>query len=160
MTTEIAPLQVPGIGNVCPQCFSRGHLTSSLGRPCEIFSFGLLNPPVRFDWNVDAARHLITARPRPSRQIDTVWLRDWLETRSAYALEHLEHIPLHLLNEPGIMVELVAERDGKSQPLRILIDGTHRAARSLRKRRPFSAYVLTDGEQRLIRTYHVGSDEQ
>lgn len=69
--------------------------------------------------------------------------------------EHLDHIPTDKLDEPGILVEVLAgPPDGELQPFRILIDGTHRAARKARHGQHFWAYLLTEGEQRSVCTYY------
>jgi hypothetical protein len=123
--------------------------------PAEVYSFGTVDPPSQFDWDVIAARPLIAARPRSAQRVDSEWIRQWLTTRSAFASEHLDHIPADKLDEPGILVEILAGLpDGELQPFRILIDGTHRAARRLRDNQPFWAYLLTEEEQRSVCTYY------
>jgi hypothetical protein len=155
MTTIITRVHLPGIGQVCPECFSRGHLTAFPLPPGEVYSFGVVNPPAQFDWDVDAARALIVARPRSAQRLESEWLQDWLANRSAYAPEHVDHIPADKLHEPGILVDVLAgPPDGELQPFRILIDGTHRAAGKLRGGQHFWAYLLTEGEQRSICMYY------
>ena len=58
---------------------------------------------------------------------------------------------------PGIFVVItVAARPGAPMfDFGILIDGSHRAALALRDGRDFSAYLLTEQEQRSICTYTV-----
>ena len=155
MTTIITRVHLPGIGHVCPECFSRGHLTAFPLPPGEVYSFGVVNPPAQFDWNVDSARALIAARPRSAQRLESECLQDWLANRSTHAPEHLDHIPTDKLEEPGILVEVLAgPPDGELQPFRILIDGTHRAARKARHGQHFWAYLLTEGEQRSVCTYY------
>lgn len=154
MTTVIASVHLPGIGQVCPECFSRGHLTTFPVPPGEVYSFGVTDPPARFDWDVDAARALIAAKPRSPQRLASDWLRDWIENRSAHAPEHVVHIPADRFEEPGILVELIGgPPDGELEPFRILIDGTHRAAGKVRDGQAFWAYLLTEEEQRSICTY-------
>lgn len=154
MTTIITSVYLPGLGQVCPECFSRGHVA---GFPAarEVYSFGLVDPASQLDWDIVAARALVAARPRSPQRVESEWLRHWLSVRSAYAPEHLDHIPADKLAEPGILVEILAgPTDGELQPFRILIDGTHRAARKLRDGQDFWAYLLTEGEQRSVCSYY------
>jgi len=85
MTTIITRVHLPGIGHVCPECFSRGHLTAFPLPPGEVYSFGVVNPPAQFDWNVDSARALIAARPRSAQRLESECLQDWLANRSTHA---------------------------------------------------------------------------
>ena len=157
MTTIITRVYLPGIGWVCPECFSRGHLAGFPLAPAEVYSFGVVDPPSQLDWDINAARALIATRPRSAQRVDSEWLRHWVTSRSAYAAEHLDHIPADKLDEPGILVEVLAgPPDGELQPFRILIDGTHRAARKLRDGQHFWAYLLTEDEQRSVCSYYRG----
>lgn len=150
----ISSVILPGLGPVCPECFSRGYVGPlSLG-PKEIYSFGVSELQAQLDWDVDAARALIAARPRTAQRLDPHWLQCWLTERSNFTLQHLTHIPPEKLAEPGILVEIVGcPPGGQPQSFRILIDGTHRAARKLRQGHPFWAFMLTEEEQRSICTY-------
>jgi hypothetical protein len=154
MNSVISSVILPGIGRVCPECFSRGYVGPlSLG-PAEVYSFGVAEQHAQLDWDVDAARALIAARPRTAQRLDPTWLGRWLTERSHFTLEHLTHIPPEKLAEPGVLVEILASPPG-GQPsrFRILIDGTHRAARRLRQGRACWAFLLTEDEQRSICAY-------
>ena len=116
----------------------------------------MTEPQSQLDWDVDAARALIAARPRTAQRVDPVWLSTWLTERTSITVEHLDHIPPASFDEPAILVEIMACPPGASpQPFRILIDGTHRAARTLRDRQDCWAYLLTEDEQRSVCTYRV-----
>jgi len=154
MSSIISSVILPGLGPVCPECFSRGHIGTLPGRPREVFSFGVTRPQARLEWDVDAARALIRARPRIAQPLDPTWLRIWLAERSNITLEHLDHIPLDKLGEPGILVEILGSPPGvQPEPFRVLIDGTHRAARRLRDGCNCWALLLAEDEQRSICTY-------
>ena len=159
MNETITCVVLPGLGPVCVECFSRGHIAAFPLSPVEIYSFGTTEPAAELSWNIDQARALIAARPRAALPLDPVWLRGWLAERSGFTPEHLDHIPDDRLAEPGILVELMAcPPGGEPEPFRILIDGTHRAARRLRDGQKFWAYLLTEEEQRAISTYRRGGD--
>ena len=69
--------------------------------------------------------------------------------RSHFTLEHLQHLPLHKLRQTCILIEILAgPLDTRPEPFRILIDGTHRAARCMLESRACWAYLLTEEEQR------------
>ena len=79
----------------------------------------------------------------------------WLRRHVAITEQHLDHLPDDVLDEPGIIV-VIETAEAPGAPLRefaILIDGSHRAARALRDRRRFRAYLLTEQEQASIATY-------
>ena len=154
MNSIISSVILPGVGPVCPECFSRGYVGPlSLG-PKEVYSFGVSVLQAQLDWDVDAARALIAARPRTAQRLDPSWLRHWLTERTQFTLEHLIHIPPGRLAEPGILVEILGSPPGRQpERFRILIDGTHRAARRLQERQACWAYLLTEEEQRSICTY-------
>jgi hypothetical protein len=156
MDSIITSVILPGVGPVCPECLSRGHIPALPLSPGEVYSFGINDPPAQLDWKVDAARNLIALRPRVAQRIDPEWLRTWLAQRTTITAEHLDHIPANKLDEPGILVELVASPPGcKTRPFRILIDGTHRLARKLRDGQDCYAYLLTEDEQASVCTYRV-----
>lgn len=157
MNESIAHLTLPGLGSVCAECFSRGHIAPFPLIPAETYSFGITRPPAELSWNVVAARALIAVRSRAARRLDPGWLERWLLERSELTPEHLDHIPSDKLDEPGIVVEIVAcPPGGEPEPFRILIDGTYRAARRLGNGQDFWAYLLTEDEQRAICTYRRG----
>ena len=154
MNYIISSVILPGLGPVCPECFSRGYVGPLLLGPKEVYSFEVSEPQAQLDWDIDAARALIAARPRTAQRLDPGWLRRWLTERTQFTLEHLMHIPAEKVAEPGILVEIVESPPGrKPDPFRILIDGTHRAARRLRQGRACWAFLLTEQEQRAICTY-------
>ena len=154
----ISSVFLPGVGQVCPECLTRGHVPELRLSLREVYSFGITEPQSQLDWDVDAARAFISARPRAPQRLDPVWLERWLTDRTTVTAEHLDHIPDHRLDEPGIVVEVMAcAPGGEPEPFRILIDGSHRAARKLRDRQDCWAYLLTEEEQRSICTYYVDS---
>jgi len=100
----------------------------------------------------------MAARPRIAQQLDAAWLASWLAERTSVIPEQLDHIREDKRDEPGIVVEVAGcPPGGQPQPFRILIDGTHRAARKLRDAQDCWAYLLTEEEQRSICTYRRGS---
>jgi hypothetical protein len=147
---------LPGIGPVCPECLSRGHIAALPLPPGEIYSFELVEPTGRLDWDIARARAPLAARPRAPQRLDPSWLEHWLAERTSITPEHLDHIPADKLEEPGILVEIMLwPPGGEPEPFRILIDGTHRAARKLRARQDCWAFLLTEDEQRSICTYQL-----
>ena len=151
---SITRVILPGVGAVCPECFSRGHVAALPVKVPEVYSFGFSQPHARLDWDVDAARALVAARPRSPIRLDLLWLEHWLTERTPVTLGHLDHVPPDRLEEPCLLVEImVAPPGGDAEPFRILIDGTHRAARRLRDDRDVWAYLLTEEEQRSVCTY-------
>ena len=156
MNSIISSVILPGVGPVCPECLSRGRLPGLHLSPGEVYSFGLAACRIQFDWDVDAARALIAARLRTPYLLDPEWLETWLTERTDVTDEHLDHIPATRLEEPGIMVEVAAGTRGcDPQSFRILIDGTHRAARKLRDGQDCWAYLLTEAEQQSACTYRI-----
>jgi hypothetical protein len=156
MNSIITSVILPGVGPVCPECLSRGHLPALRLSPREVYSFGLAYRQIQLDWDVDAARALIAARLRTPCLLDAEWLKTWLTQRTVVTAEHLDHIPAERLDEPGIIVEVAAGAPRSDpQPFRILIDGTHRAACRLRDGQDCWAYLLTEEEQLSVCTYRV-----
>ncbi len=153
---SITRVILPGLGAVCAECFSRGHVAALPLRVPEVYSFGLTEPASQLDWNVDAARALVAARPRAAKRLDLDWLEDWLRERTPVTPEHLDHLPADKVEEPGLVVELVnCPPGGVPQAFYILIDGSHRAARRLREGREVYAYLLTEEEHRAVCTYRL-----
>ena len=156
MSSIITHVILPGLGPVCPECFSRGHIGPPFLAPGEVYSFGITEPQAQLDWDVDAARALIDARPRTAQRLNANWLASWLAERTSITPEHLDHIPAGKLDEPGILIEIMAGPPGcQPEPFRILIDGTHRGARKLRDRQDYWTFLLTEEEQRSICTYRL-----
>src|SRR4030095_10018830 len=90
--SAISSVIVPGLGPVCPECFSRGHIAAFPLAHREVYSFSLTGPPSQLDWDVATARALIAARPRTPRRLDSSWLAVWLQDRSNYDIRHIDHI--------------------------------------------------------------------
>lgn len=112
--------------NDCPRC----PVIGAEDIPGEEF-FQLIS--LRF--NVTIARKL--SANHPSHRVEPLTLERWLE--HARILEsHIWHLPPNA--GPGILVTLPA---GCGRPL---IDGNHRAARSLLRKEPFLAVVLNESE--------------
>ena len=157
MDSIITSVILPGVGPVCPECLSRGHIPALPLSPGEVYSFGVTEPAAQLDWDVDRARRLIAARPRIAQRLDPAWVMQWLTERTTLTAEHLDHIPSEKLDEPAMIVEVVACPSGREpRPFRILIDGTHRLARKLRDGQACWAYLLTEQEQASICTYRLG----
>ena len=156
MDSIVSRVILPGVGPVCPECLSRGHLPALRLSPREVYSFRLAEHQRQLEWDVDAARALIAARPRRAQPLDPAWLKTWLLERTSVTAEHLDHIPADKLDEPAIVVEVVACPQGAvPQPFPILIDGTHRAARKLRDGLDCWAYLLTAQEHHSICTHRI-----
>ena len=153
---KISHVILPGVGRVCPECLSRGHVAAFPLSAGEVYSFEITEPASRLDWDIAAARALIAARPRAAQPLSPTWLAAWLAERTSITPEHLEHIPADKRDEPGILVEImVCVPGGRPEPFHILIDGTHRAARKLREGQDAWAYLLTEEEQRSVCSYYV-----
>ena len=150
----LACVILPGLGPVCPECFSRGHIAAMPFRVPEVYSFFLTQPVSQLDWDVEAARALVAARPRRAIVLDPDWIRQWLAERTTVTPEHLDHFPADQLEEPALLVEIAnCPPGGSPQPFQILIDGKHRAARRVRDGLDVWAYLLTEQEQRSVCTY-------
>ena len=74
MSSIITHVILPGLGPVCPECFSRGHIAAFSLAPGEVYSYGITEPQAQLDWDVDAARALIADRPRTAQRLETNWL--------------------------------------------------------------------------------------
>src|SRR3989442_10853087 len=134
MDSIITRVILPGLGPVCPECLSQGHIPALPLSPGEVYSFGVAEPAAQLDWDIDRACRLIAARPHAAQRVDPAWLLQWLNDRTTITVEHLDHIPPEKLDEPAILAELVASPPGcDPQPFPILIDGTHRLARKPRR---------------------------
>lgn len=95
----------------------------------EFFEFRALR------FNLQIARRLTTLAML--HRVDRKGLAEWLE-HVFLDLRHIDHLPAEL--GPGLMVTLPA---GLGRPL---IDGNHRAARSLRDGTEFVVYLLPEAE--------------
>jgi hypothetical protein len=151
MPSTISQVILPELGPVCPECCSRGYVPGSAVVIPESYTFATTDAAEELEWNVHAARAITTAHPRPAQLLDPTWLLRWLAERAAFTLEHLDHIPSGRLAEPGILVHILADPP-RSEPFRVLIDGTHRLARRLLEGRACWAYSLTEEEQQSICT--------
>jgi hypothetical protein len=112
--------------NNCPRCPVIGAEDIPGGEFYEILS-------LRF--NVRIAREL--CRGRAPHLVNRRPLERWLE-HARIDWEHVDHLPPTL--GPGIMATLPS---GCGMPV---IDGNHRAARALRDRHAFFAFVLGESE--------------
>ncbi len=157
MTGIISTVILPGLGSVCPECFSRGFVGELPIDGREIYSFWMTGPDSELSWDIAQARQLIATHPRAPKKLDPDELRQWLRERVTITPQHLDHIPADKRAEPGIFVIITVAR-GPRTPMHefgILIDGSHRAALALRDSQNFHAYLLTEKEQRSICTYTV-----
>jgi hypothetical protein len=157
MPSVISTVILPGLGFVCPECFSRGFIGDLALDGHEVYSFSMTSPDSELSWDIARARELLTQRPRKPKKLDPVELADWLASRVTITPSHLDHIPAGKRGLPGIFVVITvaAKPDAPMFDFGILIDGSHRAALALRDGRDFSAYLLTEQEQRSICTYTV-----
>jgi hypothetical protein len=145
---------LPGLGPVCPECFTRGHIAAMPFKVPEVYSFFLTQPVSQLDWDIDAARALVATRPRRPLRLDPEWIAHWLVERTSLTVEHLDHLPADRLEEPALLVEIATCPPGCTpMPFQILIDGNHRAARRVRDGLDVWAYLLTEQEQRSVCTY-------
>jgi hypothetical protein len=103
-------------------------------------------------FKIAKARAMVEADPRPPRRIEPDALQQFLDEHAeAINTAHLDHIPNGALRVPGLVVQFdELDEHGQLRPTSVLIDGTHRAARSLRDGQPFFAYLLTDNEMAAI----------
>jgi len=157
VTAIISTVILPGLGSVCPECFSRGFVGELPIDGREIYSFWMTGPDSELSWDIAQARQLIATHPRAPKKLDPAELRQWLRERVTITPQHLDHIPADKRAEPGIFVIITVAR-GQRTPMHefgILIDGSHRAALALRDGQNFHAYLLTEEEQRSICTYTV-----
>ncbi len=148
---------LPSSGPVCLECFSRGFVGALPVKTDEVYTFSFTCPESELTWDIRRARELLARRPRQPRKLDPRRLTEWLRERVSVTPEHLEHIPVDKYREPGIAVIITTATSPDAPPhdFAILIDGSHRAALALRAGRDFSAYLLTEEEQRSICTYRV-----
>ena len=98
------------------------------------------------EFDVDRARAL-TADGRAPVEVDEASVRETL-VGCHLVPAHLDHVDTRF---PGIIAH-VSHPDPAGEVLHghVLIDGNHRAARCLRDRVPFRAYLLTAAESRAV----------
>lgn len=107
-------------------------------------SYGYLKSAWLYD--VDEARRIVSDGRMPvDMDIDDV---DYCVQNSRIYTQHLDHVnTIH----PGILAHLWGRSpQGAIEHGHLLIDGNHRAARCLRDRLPFQAYLLTEEESEQI----------
>jgi len=157
MTAAGFTVILAGSGPVCLECFSRGFVGDLPVKPDEVYTFSFACPESELTWNIGRARELLARRPRQPQTLDPRHLAKWLRDRVTITPEHLDHIPVNKHREPGIVVVITTATSPDAPPyaFAILIDGSHRAALALGAGRDFSAYLLTEEEQRSICTYRV-----
>jgi len=112
--------------NNCSRCPALGAQTAPGDEFCEILS-------LRF--NIQIAREL--CHGHVPHLVNRRSLEQWLE-HGRIDWEHVDHLPISL--GPGVMATLP---NGCGMPV---IDGNHRAARALRNRHEFLAFVLDESE--------------
>lgn len=118
--------------NKCPHCSSGPE------------TFRYVKNMYRFD--VDMARAFL-ADGRDPIELEPDDVRYSVDNTRIYP-EHLEHVNLKY---PGIIAHYwFPEKDGTILHGHLLIDGNHRAARSLQLGAPFFVQVLTEDESREI----------
>ena len=118
--------------NICPRC----QLNTVQGD--EVF----YHRKDTFKFNVDLAMQIASDGREPV-EVDEESLRQSL-LDCIVTQEHLPHVNL---GRPGIIADVTyVFDDGQQHTGHLLIDGNHRAARSLQDGLPFYAYVLTKEE--------------
>ncbi len=123
--------------NDCPRCPIVGQENTSENDFFQILA-------LRF--NLHVARQLCLNQV--AIPVESVGLERWLQ-RMPIDWEHVDHLPPDL--GPGVMVALPS---GCGMPL---IDGNHRAARALRDRKEFFAFVLSETETRELLRRSMGA---
>jgi hypothetical protein len=117
----------------CSRCDRRGRETYDY--LCKEYLF-----------DVDRARALV-ADGREPVELEEESVRDSVRY-SRICKEHINHVDP---SEPGIIAHLFYRtEDGERIHAHLLIDGNHRAARSLRDGRPYHAYLLSEEESQDI----------
>ena len=95
-----------------------------------------------FKFDVDLAIQIVSDGREPV-EVDDESLRTTLLKNEVDEL-HLPHVNI---GRPGIIANVTYHLDdGRTVTAHLLIDGNHRAARSLQEGRPFSVYLLTEEE--------------
>lgn len=107
-------------------------------------TYGYLQRAWIFD--VDEARRIVSDGREPVELYgdDVAYLVD----NSRIHPQHIDHVSTEY---PGILSHLWGPgADGQIEHGHLLIDGNHRAARALRDRLPFRAYLLSEAESQQI----------
>lgn len=95
-----------------------------------------------FKFDVDLAIQIVSDGREPVEVDDDTLRRALLDTEVDE--QHLPHVNI---GRPGIIANVTYHLDdGQTVTAHLLIDGNHRAARSLQVERPFSVYLLTEAE--------------
>ena len=95
-----------------------------------------------FKFDVDFAIEIVSDGREPV-EVDEESLRHTL-LKSEVDEQHLPHVNM---GRPGIIAHVTYHLDdGETVTAHLLIDGNHRATRSLREGRPFFVYLLTEEE--------------
>ncbi|HET6425073.1 MAG TPA: hypothetical protein VFG20_15410 [Planctomycetaceae bacterium] len=95
-----------------------------------------------FKFDVDLALQIVSDGREPV-EVDDESLRKTLR-KTEVCEEHLPHVHL---GRPGILAHVTYHlEDGRTVIAHVLIDGNHRAARSLRDGIPFRVYLLNEEE--------------
>jgi hypothetical protein len=116
----------------CPECVSR------LSGP-EVYTVKRFRDNALLAWDIDLAIEICQDGRQPI-EIPRNILEDILKVNGTTPY-HLDHVSLDF---PGIACAV--DFTPEDEPIRGLIDGSHRAARSLRDNAPFFAYLLSDEE--------------
>ena len=97
-------------------------------------------------YDVDLARRIVSDG-REAVEIETDDVAYFVDNSRIHK-QHLDHVNAVY---PGILAHLWGQgHDGAIQHGHLLIDGNHRAAKCLRDKMPFKAYVLSEDESELI----------
>ncbi len=97
-----------------------------------------------FKFDVDLAIEIVSDGREPV-EVDEESLRHTL-LKSEVDEQHLPHVNM---GRPGIIAHVTYHLDdGETVTAHLLIDGNHRAARSLKEGCPFFVYLLTEEETR------------
>ncbi len=95
-----------------------------------------------YKFDVDLAIQIVSDGREPV-EVDDDSLRNTL-LKTEVDEQHLPHVNI---GRPGIIANVTYHLDdGRTVTAHVLIDGNHRAARSLQEGRPFSVYLLTEDE--------------